>query len=345
MREADANTARTSWRRIALGMIVMTVALAGAAVAVAWYELVTPLPIAAEVIVSVPEGQGFAATVAGLHSRGVVRRVWPLRLWARWNGFDRQIQSGDFRFEGALSPMDVLAILRSPPNAIHRVTIPEGTTVRGVAAILAAAGLGPADMFLRIAVDPALLLSLGLPASGAEGYLFPDTYEWPWSITPEAVLRALVQRFREVAATFEEQRRARGMSEADMVTLAAMIEKETGVESERTLVSAVFHNRLRLGMRLQSDPTAVYGRDELTLVPTRTDLLTDSPYNTYLHPGLPAGPICNPGRASLQAALTPADAPHLYFVARSDGGHEFSVSLDDHNRAVERYRRAKREGG
>ena len=345
MAAAFIKARRTFWWRIVLRLILITVAGAAAAVTAVWYEFVSPVQMATEVIVSVPEGEGFAATVAKLHSSGVVSRIWPLRLWARWNGFDRQIRRGDFRFEGTLSALDVLAILLSAPNAMHRVTIPEGTTVHGIAALLAAAGLGPPDVFLRIAASPEFLLSLDLPASGAEGYLFPDTYEWGWNTEPVEILRALVHRFREVAASLEEQRRARAMSEADMVTLAAMIEKETGIASERALVSAVFHNRLRLGMRLQSDPTAVYGRDELTVIPTRGDLLIDTPYNTYLHAGLPPGPICNPGRASLQAALTPATAPYLYFVARNDGGHEFSVSLEEHNRAVERYRRSKRDAG
>jgi len=307
-------------------------------------DLVTPRALPAEVILSVAAGERFAETALHLQHRGVIAYASPLRLWARWTGLDRQVQSGDFRFIGPLSPVDALRILCSAPNALLRVTIPEGTTVRGVAAFLAQAGLAAAAAFPRVAYDARVLRSLNLPASGPEGYLFPDTYDWARQSTPETILHAMVQRFHEVNGPLAARANPRGLSPQQIVTLASLIEKETGVASERRLVSAVFHNRLRLGMRLQSDPTTVYGRDE-TAVPRQADLLADTPYNTYLHDGLPPGPICNPGRAAVEAAVNPADVPYLYFVARSDGGHEFSVSLDDHNRAVARYRRSKRDRG
>jgi UPF0755 protein len=177
-----------------------------------------------------------------------------------------------------------------------------------------------------------------VPASGLEGYLFPDTYAFAWSTPPDRILAAMVERFREQTAALQARRLDAGMSEEDMVVLASVIEKETGVTEERALVSAVFHNRLRLGMPLQSDPTAMYGRD-IHGAPTAADMAVDTPYNTYLHPGLPPGPICNPGLASMQAALTPAKVPYLYFVARKDGTHAFSRTLEEHNRAVAHFKR------
>ncbi len=306
----------------------------------AWRELTISHPLASAVELSVEEGERFAVTASKLQAAGVVRLQWPLRLWARWHGLDRQVRAGDFRFSGAPSGLDTLAILCAPPNALVRVIIPEGTSLRGVAELLSQAGLASPEAITAVARDPKFLHRVELPL-GAEGYLFPDTYEWPRRSRVDAVLHLMVRRFAAVAAPLEAQLPMRKLSRHQWVTLASLIEKETAVAAERRLVSAVFHNRLRIGMRLQSDPTAVYGRAE-DVVPQAADLLIDTPYNTYLHAGLPPGPICNPGRAALEAALNPESVPFLYFVAKGDGGHEFSVSLDDHNRAVDRYRRKRR---
>jgi UPF0755 protein len=268
----------------------------------------------------------------------VIRHGWVLRWWARWRGLDHLIRSGDYRFEAPLSPLRVLAVLRSPAASWHRVTIPEGSTLNQVAALLADAGFGGADQFLCLARDIRLLARLDVPASGLEGYLFPDTYAFAWSTPSEQILTTMVERFHEQAATLERQRREAGMSEQDMVVLASLIEKETGAAGERAVVSAVFHNRLQLGMPLQSDPTALYGREVLG-PPTAADLAVESPYNTYLHHGLPLGPICNPGRAALEAAVDPAKVPYLYFVARNDGTHAFSRTIEEHNRNVARFQR------
>src|SRR5262249_32623269 len=199
----------------------------------------------------------------------------------------------------------------------------EGSTVEDIARLLAAAGFGSVDEFLCVARDPHVLARLDVPATGLEGYLFPDTYAFAWSTPPEAILETMVDRFREQTAALQALRLDAEMSEDDMVTLGSIIEKETGARQERALVSAVFHNRLRLGMPLQSDPTAVYGRD-VRGAPHAADLDVESPYNTYLHTGLPPGPICNPGLAALAAAVSPAAVPYLYFVSRKDGTHAFS---------------------
>jgi UPF0755 protein len=188
-----------------------------------------------------------------------------------------------------------------------------------------------------LAQDPDFLVEQDLPSSGLEGYLFPDTYAFAWSTPPEEILRTMVGRFRDQAAALRARRIDAGMSEQDMVILGSLIEKETGAAQERAMVSAVFHNRLRNGMLLQSDPTTVYGHED-GAVPTAADLDADTPYNTYRNPGLPPGPICNPGRSALEAALAPAAVSYLYFVSRNDGTHEFSTTLDEHHRAVVRFR-------
>jgi UPF0755 protein len=309
------------------------------AVAWAWQQLHTPGPLPhGGAIVSIPPGEPFRKTTERLCAAGVVRHPWLLHWWGRWTGLDRSVRSGDYRFDSALSPLAVLDKLRSAEAGLSRVTIPEGKTLVQIATLLEAAGFGGADHFLCVAQDPAFLLSLDLPAKALEGYLFPDTYAFPWKTAPEAILAGMVDRFREKMAALEERRRSRGMTEHELVTLASIIEKETGARTERSLVSAVFHNRLRIGMRLQSDPTAVYGRRTNGRV-TPKDLTIDTPYNTYLHAGLPPGPICSPGFAALEAALNPADVPYLYFVARRDGTHKFSRTLREHNRAVARLRR------
>lgn len=330
------------WGRRLLVVATVAATLLGA-VAWSWVDAHRPLtPPPEGALVAIADGVSFRIVSQRLGSAGVVRHPLNLRLWARWTGSDRQVRSGDYAFRRALTPLEVLATLRSGEGAVHAVTIPEGSTLRDIAAAFEAAGFGGSDQFLCAAARPQLLMRLGLPATGFEGYLFPDTYKFAWSTAPEQILAAMVGRYREQAAQLTERRHAARLSEQEMVTLASIIEKETGAAAERPLVSAVFRNRLRVGMRLQADPTAVYGR-AATNAPTAADLDIDTPYNTYLHDGLPPGPICNPGRAALDAAVAPASVDYLYFVARGDGSHAFSRSLDEHNANVSALRR--RQGG
>jgi UPF0755 protein len=220
------------------------------------------------------------------------------------------------------------------------VTIPEGHTARQIREALERAGLGGRDAYECVMRSPDLLAEFGLPASGIEGYLFPDTYEFDPGVPPETVVRRMLTRFREVSAELAGQRQRAGMSEEEMVILASVVEKETGAASERPLVAGVFHNRLRLGMKLQSDPTIIYGRDGDWARPiTKSDLAAPHAYNTYAHAGLPPGPIANPGRAALAAAISPEQTAALFFVSRNDGTHVFSSSLDEHNAAVRKHQR------
>jgi len=191
--------------------------------------------------------------------------------------------------------------------------------------------------------DPEFLAAENLPPSGAEGYLFPDTYAFPLATPQERMLRAMVKRFREAFdATLARRALALGLSEQQVVTLASLVEEETGRPEERRLIAAVFMNRLRRGMPLQSDPTVLYGRPDDDRKITRADLARPTPYNTYTIPGLPPAPIASPGRASLEAAVDPAPVDYLYFVARGDGTHEFSTTLAAHNTAVARYQKHAR---
>src|SRR5207253_803585 len=203
---------------------------------------------------------------------------------------------------------------------LHQLTVPEGLTVRQVVQLLAASGFGAEESFLCLLQDASFLASEDLPPAGAEGYLFPDTYQFPLATPQERILRAMVHRFREVSGpSLGRRAAAHGLTEEQAVTLASLVEEETARPEERRLVAAVFLNRLRRGMPLQSDPTVLYGRPDASRHLTHADLLRPTPYNTYTIPGLPPAPIANPGRAALEAAVDPAPVDYLYFVARGDG--------------------------
>jgi UPF0755 protein len=225
---------------------------------------------------------------------------------------------------------------------LQAVTIPEGLDFLEIAARLAAAGFGDEAVFLRAFRDASRIRDLDPRATDLEGYLFPDTYHFPVGETPVRITEAMVRRFREVAgpAFLEEAERA-GFSLRQAVTLASLIEEETSLPAERPRISRVFHNRLQTGMRLECDPTVLYGLRRAGQNVSRLyykHLKHDSPWNTYVHRGLPAGPICNPGRASLEAALRPDPGDELYFVAAPEGGHRFSRDLATHVRAVAQWR-------
>jgi peptidoglycan lytic transglycosylase G len=224
---------------------------------------------------------------------------------------------------------------------VHRVTIPEGLTVKEIAALLDKNGVLDGKRFLVESADLKLLESLpGRHITGIEGYLFPDTYTYTKGVTPEKFIRMMVDKFNKVYASLGGLKNRVNLTDNEIITLASIIEKETGNASERPLVSAVFHNRLKLGMKLESDPTVIYGMGEdYNGNLTRDDLNTMTQYNTYLVIGLPPGPICNPGKESIIAAMSPAPVNYLYFVSRGNGTHYFSANYKDHQRAVSEYQR------
>lgn len=330
-------------RRFGYAVLSMAIVAAGAGWYV-WHELHTapPLPVA-EVTFTIPEGSGLRQVAARLQQLGILRHPRLFAAWARYTGGDRGIRSGTYRLRESVTPIQLLELLQRGPALDHIwVTIPEGYAAAQIAALLETKGLGGVDVFSCAMRDPGLLLDLDLPMSGTEGYLFPDTYAFTRTTSAEAVIRTLVGRFRRESADLAARREAAGISEQEMVVLASVIEKETGLAEERPLISAVFHNRLRLGMPLQSDPTVIYGLTDFDGNLTREHLADLSPYNTYVHKGLPPGPIANPGRASLEAAIEPARSDALYFVSRGDGSHQFSRSLIEHNRAVHQFQKRRR---
>jgi UPF0755 protein len=327
---------RWSW------LLVGAVALGVPAAAGVWWTLLNvPGPsLAGPLSVTVEEGERFAEVAEELQRDGVLRHPLPLVLWARLTGKDRGVHWGEYLITRPLSPLELLDRLRAPPDPLHPVTIPEGLTVREIVRLLAEKGFGTEESFTCVLEDPLFLAAEDLPPTGAEGYLFPDTYAFPLATPPERILRTMVHHFREVVGP-EFVRRAAdlGLSEAQAVTLASIVEEEAARPEERPLIAAVFLNRLHRGMPLQSDPTVLYGRTDDDRTITRADLHRPTPYNTYTIAGLPPAPIANPGRAALEAAVAPAPVDYLYFVARGDGSHEFSTNLVAHNAAVARYQR------
>jgi UPF0755 protein len=224
---------------------------------------------------------------------------------------------------------------------LRSITFREGLTIRQMAALFEEQGFGTAAAFRSAASDPEPIRSLDPLATDLEGYLFPDTYALPRNATAQTLVsRMVAQAIKALSPDLRARAAERGLSVRELVTLAALVEKETGTPEERQIVAAVYSNRLRIGMGLQCDPTVIYalelaGRYDGNI--RRADLSIDSPYNTYRYAGLPPGPIAAPGRASLEAAASPADVPFLYFVSRNDGSHAFASTLDEHNRNVREY--------
>lgn len=292
-------------------------------------------------IIDIAPGMSLHEVVDVLSSEGLLEHPVLFEILARVTGHDRKIIPGEYELHAGMSPLDILSRLVQGRVLLHSVTIPEGYTMAQIAVALEQQGLVDPVEFLHACRDSAFLRTLAIEAPSLEGYLFPDTYFFTKSMSPHEMIRMFVQRFHEVF-TPELQSRAReiGMSVQEVLTLASVIEKETSLDRERALISGVFHNRLRRKMPLQSDPTVIYALKDFDGNLRKRDLILESPYNTYRIVGLPPGPIANPGKASILAALYPARTDYIYFVSRNDGSHQFSVTLDEHNAAVQRFQRA-----
>jgi UPF0755 protein len=292
--------------------------------------------------VIVPAAVPFPAIAKLLTEAGIIRADCRFTLLARLMRVTTSLRAGEYIFEGPVLPYRVLRDLYRGSRLQHPLTIPEGANLRQIAAILARDGWLPEADFLAAATDPEFIRELGLEASSLEGYLFPDTYLFErGGRNPRTIIRAMVEQTRKVLAATGAQA---GLPEYNLdvhglLTLASIVEKETGLGLERPMIARVFLNRLRRGMRLQTDPTVIYGIAGFNGNLTRLDLRTPSPYNTYLNPGLPPGPIASPGLAAIQAVMTPAPGDYYYFVSKNDGSHYFSKTLAEHNRAVNRYQR------
>ncbi|HQL89794.1 MAG TPA: endolytic transglycosylase MltG [Syntrophales bacterium] len=327
--------------------VLVLVATAGIAAAL-WFQGSATAPGTADetVTVYIPRGAPFGQVVTLLEQNGLVRSRLFFRVLGYVYNAPRQIKAGEYEFTRAMTPGVILRKLVDGDVKKHPIVVPEGFTVRKIAARLAAEGLVEEKEFLRLAGDREFLAGLNIPGPSAEGFLFPDTYSFDRGMDAAMILRKMAEQFRaKVTAEMIAKAEAQGFTLLQWVTLASIIEKETGLKSEMPLVAAVFRNRLREGMPLQSDPTVIYGIENFDGNLTRRHLERQNPYNSYLNRGLPPGPICSPGMDALQAVLEPAPVKYLYFVSRNDGSHHFSETLPEHSRAVRKYQINRKSNG
>jgi len=307
----------------------------------AFHRVTTPYEgFGGETFVDLARGTSGFRMAGLLEEAGVVRTRWDFLL-ARALGRARTLQAGEYRFSSAASPLDVARRIARGDVFYIELVVPEGRNMFEIAASVESLGLFPAERFLSAARDPTLIRDLDPRAPSLEGYLYPDTYRLSRHTTPDRLCRLMTARFREAWKAL-----AGGARVHDTVTLASLVEKETKLPGERAVIAAVFLNRLRLGMKLDCDPSTIYAaqmQKRYWGAIHKSDLASAHPYNTYQHAGLPPGPIANPGLASLRAVLAPAATGALYFVLRPDGSgrHAFSNHKADHEAAAARYRRAR----
>jgi peptidoglycan lytic transglycosylase G len=302
------------------------------------YLLLPASPIPREVVVEVVDGASLTMVARQLSEIGVITHPAYFVLLGRVMGAQRAIQAGEYALQTTMRPTAVLHKLTSGAVVTTAVTIPEGFTMREIAAQLEAQGLMSAQDFLAAAADPAIRAEAGIEAPSLEGYLFPSTYYVARRTKPAELVRRMVHQFEDSTRSLDwSLAGGRHLSRHKIVTLASIVEKETSRDDERPMVASVFYNRLKRRMPLQSDPTVIYALNDFDGNLRRSDLSVDSPYNTYRVAGLPPGPIANPGLDSLEAALHPASTAYLYFVSKNDGSHFFSSTLSEHQKAVAKY--------
>lgn len=333
-------------RSIILGLLLVGCLLAGLIGYQAWRFLsVPPESPGRDKTVFIDPGQSFDAVANMLVAEGALRDAGAFRLLARATDKGGRIKAGEFIVNTGWTPMRLLNYLTTAKGVLHKLSAPEGLTMRQIARQAEAAGLCSAEAFLRAAHDPELLKKYHVPADSAEGFLFPNTYLFTRKRADDGtyVVEAMLKEFWRQAEAVWPVSKPSGRQLLDMVTLASIVEKETGVDAERPRVAGVFLNRMTKGMLLQTDPTIIYGLgSRFTGNLTRAHLEDPTNrYNTYIHPGLPPGPICSPGLKSLQAVASPEIHDFYYFVANGQGEHQFSRTLNEHINAVNKYQRRR----
>lgn len=293
--------------------------------------------------VVIPAGSSFRATTDSLVSAGIISSPRLFRIYATVRRTDRGVKPGTYLLRPGTSWSTVLHSLNAGTGLVRSLTVPEGFALAAIEPLIARTLNVPPESVAAAVRDTEILRRLDIPTPTLEGYLFPDTYQFPDGATARNAIEAMVQQFEERwDPAWDAQLLEMKMTRHAAVTLASIIEKEARLAEERPIISAVYHNRLRIKMPLQADPTVQYARGAHASRVTYKDLEIKSAYNTYQHPGLPPGPIASPGRPSIEAAIFPADVPYRYFVAHPDGHHEFRVTFEEHKAAREKVRRAQR---
>ncbi|MHB1398686.1 MAG: endolytic transglycosylase MltG [Trichloromonadaceae bacterium] len=327
-----------SLKSIGIGLVLASILLALLVGGQYVYFLLRPVTPPGQRVIIIETGASFSSIAKRLQERGVISNVTNFKLLARWRDVGSHIQAGSYEFARAATPGEVLTRLTSGDTLQQFFTIPEGFSLSQIAEKLEAEGCGPASSFMDLAVDPEFIKSLDLEVDSLEGYLFPATYAFGPESSQDSLIRSMVRQAKKrLTPELLAQALEVNLNQHQLLTLASIIQKEAGNKEEMPIISSVFHNRLKIGMRLQADPTVVYGLTEFSGRITKKHLATTTPYNTYRISGLPAGPIACPGEDALRAAANPAETDFLYFAAKGDRTHIFSRTLSEHNAAVRKY--------
>lgn len=331
-------------RKLILTFLYVFVPLAAVAVTYHFVEsyFLTPANPAAtqHIVVDFTPDKSLKALASELESKGLVRTSLSLRVIARLKKQDTLLKAGEYELSPSMTPEQILDKLARGEMVLRRFTVKEGMRAGEIGALVEAAGIAHRAEVDAALADPSLLSELNLPGGSFEGYLFPETYSFPRDTSGRKIVAAMKQQFdAKWKPEWDARAKGLGRTKHEIVTLASIIEKESGNVEEQPKIAGVFYNRLRLGMKLQADPTVIYGIRDFNGNITKEDLLTPTPYNTYVITGLPPGPIANPGLSALTAALFPEQSTYLYFVGNGAGRHIFSTNLADHNSAVNEFQR------
>jgi UPF0755 protein len=298
----------------------------------------------AQDLIPVIAGETFTSLASKLEQRGIITDTRSFKLLALIRGDDKKLKAGEYALSPSMTPIQVLDTFVGGQSYLHRLTIPEGYTLKQIAEKVHRNEYGQRDEFITLANDPTFVSRFGIEVQSLEGYLFPDTYYFPKGASIEMIIKKMVERFKEqFPPQWKDRAKDLDRSIHEIVTLASIIEKETGDPSERPVIASVFHNRLKKKMRLESDPTVIYGIPNFDGNIKRKHLTALTPYNTYKIKGLPPGPIANPGRAAIEAALYPAQTDYLFFVSKKDTTHHFSRTIQEHQKAVRKYQLRSRK--
>ncbi len=334
-------------KRLAIALLLL-ILLAGAGVAWTWLQReLSPITetedAARDVAYTVESGDSFWRVAAELERDGVIRNARVARWYAQSEDMASKLKIGEYRLSTAWSTPEIFEALTEGRVETHAVVIPEGLRATEIAARLAEAGLADADRFLTLVFDPEAPARFGVEGPTLEGYLFPDTYRFARGLPEEQIIGAMVDEFLGVRNEIVAANPDFALSMREHATLASIVEKETGAAHERPLIAAVFLNRMKRGMKLQTDPTVIYGIEDFDGNLKRIHLEDETnPYNTYAIRGLPPGPIASAGRDALRAVAEPAETPYLFFVSKNDGTHIFAKTNAEHERNVDEYQRRRR---
>jgi UPF0755 protein len=325
-------------RLILAGLLLVLLVAGGVGLKVRGFLSATPSTEHTEKVIQIPRGASVGAVARLLQEQGVVTNAEYFRRYVAFQGSAERIRAGEFRFYTDLTPAGVLDVLINGQEVTYKLTFPEGYNYRDMLKVVATLDFLDPKRFEQLVTDPAVVKKYGFTTPTLEGFLFPSTYEITRTHTEEELVSAMVRQFKaHWTPEFDSRAKSLGMSQLEVVTLASIVEKETGRGEERPQVASVFHNRLKKGMKLESDPTIIYGLENYDGDIRRSDIRRPHPWNTYVIPALPPSPIANPGEAAIRATLFPAETDYLYFVATGDGNHSFSKTFAEHAAKVLEY--------